>query len=93
MRRSYFWSHLSNGAHLKGVAIGISRYLQPFVKVTPGDVHIMQVRLQCTLGFMSHIIVVALTKILDTEVVFDAKVNSISDCYFPWDTDCFRCWH
>ena len=39
---TYYWSGMSNGHHVKEVAIGISSRLQPsFVEVTPVDEHIM----------------------------------------------------
>ena len=40
---TYYWSGMSNGHHVKGVAIGVSSRLLPsLVEVTPVDEHIMQ---------------------------------------------------
>ena len=39
---TYYWSGMSNGARLKGVAIGISSRLQPsVVNITPVDERVM----------------------------------------------------
>ena len=44
---TYFWSGISNGHHVKGVAIGVSsRLQQSVVEVTPVDECIMRVRLR-----------------------------------------------
>ena len=51
---TYYWSSISNGADLRGIAIGISIRLQPsFVEVTLVDEHIMQLRLKHILDFVS----------------------------------------
>ncbi|MFV0264599.1 MAG: endonuclease/exonuclease/phosphatase family protein, partial [Kluyvera sp.] len=89
MGYTYYWSGMSNGARLRGVAIGISSKLQPFVvEVTPVDERIMRVRLKHTLGFMSLIAVYAPTEVCETEVkeVFFAKLNSVLDQCPPRDT-------
>ena len=45
---------MSNGHHVKEVAIGVSSRLQlSVVEVTPIDEHIMRLRLKHSLGFMS----------------------------------------
>ncbi|MPC62927.1 hypothetical protein E2C01_057018 [Portunus trituberculatus] len=39
---TYYWSGMSNGHHVKGVARGVSSRLQPsVVEVTPDDEHKM----------------------------------------------------
>ena len=51
---TYYWSSMSNGHCVTGVAIGVSSRLQPsVVEVTPVDERIMQLRLKHSLGFMS----------------------------------------
>ena len=61
---TYYWSGMSNGARLKGVAIGVSRRLQPSIaEVIPVDEHIMRLRLKHTWGFMSLIAVYAPTEV------------------------------
>lgn len=59
---------MSNGFRLKGVAMGISNQLQPFVvEVTAVDEPMMRVRLKQTLGFMFLVTVNALTEMCETE--------------------------
>lgn len=51
-----------------GLAISTSSKLEPFVaEVTPDDEHIMQMRLEYNLGFMSSIAVNAPAEIYQTE--------------------------
>ena len=64
---TYYWSGMSNGHHIKGVAIGTSSRLQPsVVKVTPGDECIRRLRLKHILGFMSVVAVYTLTELYET---------------------------
>ena len=80
---------MSNGARLKGVAIGISSRLQPsVVEVTPVDERILRVRLKHTMGFMSVIAVYAPTEMreMDEKELFYAKLDSILDQCHPRDT-------
>ena len=59
---------MSNGHHVKGIAIGASSRLQPsVVEVTPVDEHIMQLRLKHSLGFMSVVAVYAPTEVCETK--------------------------
>ena len=52
---TYYWSGMSNGHHVNGVAIGFSSRLQPSaLKV---DQHIKRLRLKRSLGFMSVVVV------------------------------------
>ncbi len=52
---TYYWSGRGDGAHLGGVAVGISSQLQSSViGVTPADERIMLVSEKHTLGFISH---------------------------------------
>ena len=69
---------MSNGHHVKGVAIGVSSRLQPsIVEVTPVDERMMRLRLKHNLGFMSVIVVYAPTKMCETEQeMFYAKLDS-----------------
>ena len=61
---TYYWSGMSNGASLKGVAIGIPSRLQPsVVEVIPVDECIMRLRLKHTLGFMSLVAVYTPTEV------------------------------
>ena len=46
---TYYWSGMSNGHHVKGLAIGVSSRLQPSVlEVTLVDEHIMRLKLTLT---------------------------------------------
>ena len=85
---TYYWSSMSNGACLRGVALGILSRLQPFVvEVTPVNERIMRLRLKHTLGFMSLAAVYTPTKMNEAdEMMFFAKPNSILDQYSCWDT-------
>ena len=79
---SYYWSGMSNGARLRGVAIGISSRLQPsVVEVTPVDERIMQLRLKHSMGFMSVVAVYAPTEMCETEEkeMFYAKLELVLD--------------
>ena len=65
---TYYWSGRGDGAHLGGVAVGISSRLQPSViGVTPVDERVMLVRLKHTLGFISLIAVYAPTEMSELE--------------------------
>ena len=70
---------MSNGHHVKGVAIDISSRLQPsVVEVLPDDEHIRQLRLKHSLGFMSVVAVYAPTEVCETEKErFYAKLDSV----------------
>ena len=58
-----YWSSMSNGHHVNGVAISIASILQPsVVEVTPVDDHIMRLSLKHSLGFMSAVAVYAPTE-------------------------------
>ena len=73
---------MSNGHHVKGVAIGVSpSRLQPsVVEVTPVDERIMQLRLKYSLGFMSVVAVYAPTEVCETEEeMFNANLDSVLD--------------
>ena len=86
---TYYWSGMSNGTRLRGVAIGISSRLQPLVvEVTPVDERIMRVRLKHTMGFMSLIAVYAPTEMCEMEEkeLFYAKLDSVLDQCPPRDT-------
>ncbi|KAG0725429.1 Craniofacial development protein 2 [Chionoecetes opilio] len=86
---TYYWSGMSNGHRVRGVAIGISNKLQPSViEVTPVDEHIMRVRMKHTLGFMSLVAVYAPTEMRKTEEkeMFYAKLDSVLDQCPPRDT-------
>ena len=79
---TYYWSGMSNGARLRGVAIGISSRLQPsVVEVTPVDERILRMRLKHTMGFMSLIAVYAPTEVCEIEEkeMFYAKLDSVLD--------------
>ena len=79
---TYYWSGMSDGARLRGVAIGISSQLcSSVVEVTPVDERIMRVRLKHTLGFMSLVAVYAPTEMCETEEkeMFYAKLDSVLD--------------
>ena len=79
---TYYWSGRNDGAHLGGVAIGISSRLQASVdEVTTVDERIMLLRLRHTLGFMSIVAVYAPTETSDLEEkeMFYAKLDSIVD--------------
>ena len=55
---------MSNGHHVKGLAIGIASRLKPsIVGVTPVDKRIMLLRLKHSLGFMSIVAVYATTEV------------------------------
>ncbi|KAG0730190.1 Craniofacial development protein 2 [Chionoecetes opilio] len=86
---TYYWSGLSNGHRVRGVAIGISSKLQPsVVEVTPVDERILRVRMKHTLGFMSLVAVYAPTRMRKTEEkeMFYAKLDSVLDQCPPRDT-------
>ncbi|KAG0710316.1 Craniofacial development protein 2 [Chionoecetes opilio] len=86
---TYFWSGMSNGDHVQGLAIGISSKLQPtVVEVTLVDEHIMWVRMKHTLGFMSLVAVYAPTEVRKTEEkeMIYAKLDSVFDQCHPRDT-------
>ncbi|KAG0717717.1 Craniofacial development protein 2 [Chionoecetes opilio] len=86
---TYYWSGMSNGHRVRGVAIGISSKLQPsVVEVTPVDDRIMRVRMKHTLGFMSFVAVYAPTEMRKTEEkeMFYAKLDSVLDQCPPRDT-------
>ena len=73
---------MSNGHHVKGVAIGASSRLQPsVVEVSPVDERIMRLRLKHSLGFMSVVAVYAPTEVCETEEkeMFYAKLDSVLD--------------
>ena len=74
---------MSNGHHVKGVAIGVSpSRLQPsVVEVTPVDERIMRLRLKHSFGFISVVAVYAPTEVCETEEkeMFYAKVDSVVD--------------
>ena len=79
---TYYWSGRGDGAHLGGVAVGISSRLQPSViGVTPVDERVMLVRLKHTLGFISLIAVYAPTEMseLEEKEMFYAKLESVVD--------------
>ena len=64
---TYYWSGMSNGHHVKGVAMSISsRLQQSVVEATPADERIMQLRLKHILGFMSVVAVYTLTELYET---------------------------
>ena len=72
---------MSNGHHIKGVAIGTSSRLQPsVVKVTPVDECIRRLRLKHSLGFMSVIVYtpIAVCETKEKEM-FYAKLDSVLD--------------
>ena len=55
---TYYWSGMSNGVRLKGVAIHLSSRLQlSVVEVILVDERIMRLRLKHTMGFMSFVAV------------------------------------
>ena len=86
---TYYWSGMSDGTHLRGVAVAISSRLQSsVVEVAPVDERIMRVRLKHTLGFMSLVAVYAPTEMCETEEkeMFYAKLDSILDQCPPRDT-------
>ncbi|KAG0728289.1 Craniofacial development protein 2 [Chionoecetes opilio] len=86
---TYYWSGMSNGHRVRGVAIGISSKLQPsVVDVTPVDERIMRVRMKHTLGFMSLVAVYAPTEMRKTEEkeMFYVKLDSVLDQCRPRDT-------
>ena len=86
---TYFWSGMSNGHHVKGVAIGMSsRLLLSVVEVTPVDERIMLLRLKHSLGFMSVVAVYAPTEVCETEgkEMFYAKLDYVLDQYPHLDT-------
>ena len=76
---------MNHGARPKGVAVGFSSRLQPFVvEVIPVDECIMRLRLKHTLGFMSLVAVYAPTEKCgaDKKKMFYAKLDSVLD-YWP----------
>ncbi len=83
---------MSDGTHLRGVAVAIpSRLQSSVVEVAPVDERIMQVRLKHTLGLMSVIAVYAPTEMCETEKkeMFFAKINSVLDRCHPPGTPSF----
>ena len=64
---TYYWSGMSNGARLKGVAIGISSRLQPSVSAL--NERIMRLRMKHTLGFLSCCRVRSYRDVRDTLIV------------------------
>ena len=75
---TYYWSGMSNGHRVKGVAKGIFSRLQPSV----GEVErIMRLRLKHSLGFMSVVAVYVPTKVCETgeKEMFYAKLDSVLD--------------
>ena len=61
---TYYWSGMSNGTRLKGVAIGISSTLQPsIVEVIPVDERVMRLMVKHTLDFISFVVVYAPTEV------------------------------
>lgn len=80
---------MSNDTHLRKVAIGIPSQMKPFVvEVTQVDVHIVQVRLRHTSGFMSFVAVHSPTEMCETKEkeVFHTKHDSIFYQKPPQDT-------
>ena len=80
--RTYYWSGMSNGHHVKGVAIGVSTRMQPsVVEVTLVDERIMRLRLKHCLGFMSVVAMYVPTKVCETEEkeTFYAKLDFVLD--------------
>ena len=78
---TYYCSGTTNGHHVKGVAIGSSSRLQPFVvEVTLVDERIMQLNLKHSLGFMSVVAVYAPTEVCETEdkEMLYTKMDSVS---------------
>ncbi len=64
---TYYCSGISDGTRLRGIAVGISSWMQPLVvEVTPVYERIMLVRLKHTLGFMSLVAVYAPTEVCET---------------------------
>ena len=86
-RFTYYWSGMSSGHRVKGVAIGIYSRLQPFVvEVTRVDECIVRLRLKYSLGFMSEVAVYVPTEVCETgkKEMFYAKVDSVLDqCPLP----------
>ena len=79
---TYYWSGMSNGTRLRGVAVAISSRLQPsVVEVTPVDERIMRVRMKHTFGFISLVAVYAPTEMREIEEkeMFYAKLDSVLD--------------
>ena len=77
---TYYWSVMSSGHHVKGVAIGVSSRLVPSaIEVTPVDESIMGLRLKYSLGFISVVAVYASTEVYETEEkeMFHAKLDSV----------------
>lgn len=86
---TYYWSGMSDGSRLRGVAVAISSRLQPsVVEVAAVDERIMRVRLKHTLGFMSLVAVYAPTEMCEIEEkeMFYAKLDSVLDQCPPRDT-------
>lgn len=77
---TYYWFNMNNGFRLKGVSMGITSKLQPFViGVTPVDERLKQVRLQHTLCSISLVAVYASTEMCETEKneVFYARFDYV----------------
>ena len=73
---------MSNGHHVKGVAISVSSRQQPsVVDVTLVDERIMRLRLKHSLGSMPVVAVYAPTKVCETEEkeMLYAKLDSVLD--------------
>ncbi|XP_045123818.1 uncharacterized protein LOC123511833 [Portunus trituberculatus] len=82
---TYYWSGMNNGQHIKGVAIGGFRRLQPsVVEVTPADEHIMPLWMKYSVGSMSVVAVYAPITLCETEEkeTFYTKLDSVLD-YCP----------
>ena len=79
---TYYRSGMSNGHHVKGVAIGVSSRLQrSVVEVTPVDERIMRFRLKHSLGSMFVVAIYSPTEVCKTEEkeMFYAKLDSVLD--------------
>ena len=79
---TYYWSGMSNGHHVKELAIAISSRLQPsVVEVTSVNESIMRLRLRHSLGFISVVAVYAPTEVCETEEkeISYAKIDSVLD--------------
>ena len=73
---TYYWSGMSNGHHVKGLAKSISSRLQPsFIELTLVG-GIMQLRLKHSLRFMSVVAVYVPTEVCETEEKENSTPNS-----------------